>query len=368
MKNYELLDMIGEAGEDYVLAAEDGKTRSRFRWRGWVAAAACAALLVGVYPASQAFLRRQANSAPEQKKEAAGAGALIDSPGLHSYLLIEEGVQIAATQDERKAPARDGGADVSGQSAPAPDPAQMAPAYGGNAGILAGSQQGGGAETGDDTSRDGDAPAQEGASGQYRELLQWMGGQDGREPDVYPDWFAGAWIDGDRLTVAIVDSFRTPGLEAQVTERCGGTEEVRFTGAKYAQNHLNGLMDGVARILEEQDVRISSAYGVCVMDNCLGLDFFGAAPGDEVLAALAGLDPEGDAIRIQVFCDRRLQPTDEKGPAPGETAQPTSFDPPQDNAAPIPTPVPGGAQGVDELPQAKGEEYQPAQYDLLPLE
>ena len=48
MKNYELLDMIGEAGEDYVLAAEDGKTRSRFRWRGWVAAAACAALLLSL--------------------------------------------------------------------------------------------------------------------------------------------------------------------------------------------------------------------------------------------------------------------------------------------------------------------------------
>ena len=365
MKNYELLDMIGEAGEDYAPAAEDGETRSRFRWRGWVAAAACAALIVGVYPASQAFLRQQANSAPEQKEEAAGAGSLIDPPGLHSYLLIEEGVQAAATQDERKAPAGDSGMDVSRQSAPIPNPAPMAPAYSG-AGVPAGGQQGG-AETGNDTKWAGNAPAQEGASGQYRELLQWMGGQDGREPDVYPDWFAGAWIDGDRLTVAIVDSFRTPGLEAQVTERCGGTEEVRFTGAKYAQNHLNGLMDGVARILEEQDVHIAYVYAVNVMDNSLDLDFFGEVPSDETLSVLAELDPDGDAIRIQVFCDRRLQPTDEKGPAPGETTQPTSFDPPQDNAAP--TPTPGGAtRPAEDPPQVKGEEYQPAQYDLLPLE
>lgn len=349
MKNYELLDMIGEAGEDYVLAAEGGETRPRFRWRGWVAAAACAALLAGVYPASQAFLRRQDNSAPEQKEEA--AGALIDSPGLHSYLLIEEGVQIAATQDERKAPAGDGGADVSGQSAPAPDPAPMAPAYGGNVGILAGSQQGGGAETGDDTSRDGDASAQE-ASLWYDALLHTMRLEDD------PEWYGGAWIDGDRLTVAIVDSFRTPGLEAQLQEAAGEGAALQFSTVKYSMEFLNGLMEPAVRALDGSG--LSCGVGVDVAANCLGVDIYsdGAVIADEILAKLAHLDPGGDAIRVRLFTGKLDTLTDDIMKCPPESLSP------EDRATPA---VPGGVveDQPDKLPGIeKTEEGQSARYDL----
>lgn len=33
MKNHELLDLIGEAGDEYVLAADAAVPRPKFRWK-----------------------------------------------------------------------------------------------------------------------------------------------------------------------------------------------------------------------------------------------------------------------------------------------------------------------------------------------
>lgn len=320
MKNYELLDMIGEVNGDYALAADDDAPRPRFRWKGWVAAAACAALIVAAYPASQAFSRRQADSAPEQNEEAASADILIESPGLHPYTLIEKSIQLTATQGDAQAPAGDTGTGLSGQNAPAPEPAPMAPAYDEASGVPDG--DGKRAAAGGAAYGAANAPAQEEASAQYERLLQSLGlwGIDAR--GLYPDWCGGVWLDGELLSVAIADGFHTPELEAQIKDWCGGTGEILFPDVKYSQTHLDGLMGEIGRVLEELDCRIPSAYGVYVMDNCLGLDFFGEAPGDGVLAALAELDPEGDAIRIQVFIGGHIGFTEgsEQGLAPEEPA------------------------------------------------
>ena len=47
MKDYELLDMIGEVNEDYVREADGNVVRPRFRWKTLAACAACAALALG---------------------------------------------------------------------------------------------------------------------------------------------------------------------------------------------------------------------------------------------------------------------------------------------------------------------------------
>ena len=53
MKNYELLDMIGDVNEDYVQAADSNVVRPRFQWKALAACAACAALVLCAYPVWQ---------------------------------------------------------------------------------------------------------------------------------------------------------------------------------------------------------------------------------------------------------------------------------------------------------------------------
>lgn len=344
MNKHELLNLIGEVDENYILAADEAAKRRPIRWQGWAACAACVALVAAVaYPrflpskapvegvsADNAPVEAPAAPKPESTEAPAGepgakaGGAATQPSALHEYILMEgEEPRMMLTQGVEKAPEDGGGAGQpeSDAAADMPDDPKEAGAPCTN-----------------------EAPVnQEEASEQYGRLLEWMGGTDGQEPAVYPEWFAGMWLDNDwpdntaRLTVAIVDGFRTEALEAQIKAWCGGTGDVLFCGAKYSLNELNGLMDGITRAFKELDVQISSTYGVHVMDNVLWLDFFGAVPGDELLAALAELDPDGDAIRIRVFRDRSLQLTDgapEKDPQPGGAEpSPTPIAEPEPNSA-----------------------------------
>ena len=230
----------------------------------------------------------------------------------------------------------------------------------------------------------------EAAAEQYDRLLRGLGGVDGMEPDSYPDWFAGAWIDHGgapdapaRLTVAIVDGFRTPEREAEITGWCG--DGVVFRDAKYSHNFLDGLMEQVEPLLD--GTGLNCGIGVDVTANCLGVDLYsnGQAIPDSILARLAQLDPNGDAIRVRLFTGKLDTLTDDmvKGPAPVDPearATPAVTE----DGEPVPTPidmsdpvyhgadapadaVPGGARPVEELPQDK-QASQPAHYDLLPLD
>lgn len=340
MKNHELLDLIGDVNEDYVQAADGKVIRPKFRWKAVAACAACAVLVLGAYPAYQAA-----------------------HPPLHSYTVLEGGGMT--TQGDVKAPA-------GGTFGPGIIPG----------GAYVGNDRG---ETGIDgteyTVPGQDAPAQEKAAAQYQGLLQGLGGQGGYEPEAYPGWYGGAWIDNSfypeaKLAVAIVDGFRTDELEAQIEEWCGG--EVVFKDVKYSRSYLDQLMEPISQVLEEADMDLLCGFGVDVMENCLGVDIHsdGKDIPKEVLAKLAQLDPDGGAIRVRLFTGRLDTLTDEtvKGPAPAPAApdeQPVPAviedgdqiyhgeDAPADA-------IPGGASPVGELPQAKGEDIQPARHDLLP--
>ncbi len=340
MKNHELLDLIGDVNEDYVLEAGNNVVKPRFRWKTIAACAACAVLVLGAYPAYQAA-----------------------HPPLHSYTVLEGGGMT--TQGDVKAPA-------GGTFGPGIIPG----------GAYVGNDRG---ETGIDgteyTVPGQDAPAQEKAAAQYQGLLQGLGGQGGYEPEAYPGWYGGAWIDNSfypeaKLAVALVDGFRTDELEAQIEEWCGG--EVVFKDVKYSRSYLDQLMEPISQVLEEADMDLLCGFGVDVMENCLGVDIHsdGKDIPKEVLAKLAQLDPDGGAIRVRLFTGRLDTLTDEtvKGPAPAPAApdeQPVPAviedgdqiyhgeDAPADA-------IPGGASPVGELPQAKGEDIQPARHDLLP--
>ncbi len=340
MKNHELLDLIGDVNEDYVQAADGKVIRPKFRWKAIAACAACAVLVLGAYPAYQAA-----------------------HPPLHSYTVLEGGGMT--TQGDVKAPA-------GGTFGPGIMPG----------GAYVGNDRG---ETGIDgteyTGPGQDAPVQEKAAAQYQGLLQGLGGQGGYEPEAYPGWYGGAWIDNSfypeaKLAVALVDGFRTDELEAQIEEWCGG--EVVFKDVKYSRSYLDQLMEPISQVLEEADMDLLCGFGVDVMENCLGVDIHsdGKDIPKEVLAKLAQLDPDGGAIRVRLFTGRLDTLTDEtvKGPAPAPAApdeQPVPAviedgdqiyhgeDAPADA-------IPGGASPVGELPQAKGEDIQPARHDLLP--
>lgn len=340
MKSHDLLDMIGDVNEDYVRAADSGVVRPRFRWTAF---AACAVLVLGV-SLLPSLTAEGPGSAPEATR---GPGEnLVQRSGLHSYLLIEEERRIMTTQGEVKAPG--GIVDVPGQGAPGPG--------GGNTsgGLPMYPEQG------------GDIPVQAGAD-YYERLLRGMGIPTDGSPAVYPDWFGGAWLDGDQgelLTVAIVYGFRTDELEEQIRGWCGGTQDIIFTGAIYSQNHLDSLMDRIGQVFEELDCRVFLSYGVYASDNCIHLDF-SEVPGDQVLAALAQLDPEGDAIFIQVFTGVQNVLT---GQAASSPSQPFAV---ESGTRTTPAPADGeapaayaSAPAVNDLPQLK-ERDQAASYDLI---
>ena len=50
MKDHELLDLIGQVDEDYVLAAGDNVVRPRFRWKTLAASAPISARVLAARP------------------------------------------------------------------------------------------------------------------------------------------------------------------------------------------------------------------------------------------------------------------------------------------------------------------------------
>lgn len=359
MKNHVLLDLIGEADEDYVLGAGDNVTSPRFRWKALAACAACAALILAAYPVYRAV-----------------------NPPLHDYTVVEGGGTLD-TQMEIKVPA--GGADI-----PAPDPVPGG-AYVGD------ERPGNGCDlynipgqdaSGQDEGRDGigyavpgqAAPAQEEAMAQYDGLLRGLGGQGGYEPGTYPDWFGGAWIDNDyypeaKLAVAIVDGFRTAELEAKIQDWCVGG--VVFKDVKYSWEYLFALQDQAVDAITNPGYGLQCGVGVDVMDNCLGVDLYSDKDiPRQVLAGLARLDPDGDAIRVRVFANT-LSVTNQlvKGPVPNEHSpgEPAAIDPearatpatPIDGSEPAPggrtKPAPGAVQdgGAREADQPAADPADP---------
>lgn len=294
MKNYELLDMIGQVNEDYVQAADAGVVRPRLRWKALAACAACAALIAAAYPAFMA-------SRPDSFDQNAALP-------LHPYTVMEGGGGEVLTQKgEVKAPA--------GGTAPAPAPGAEAAINGADAGGSFVYGDGPGADGDSYSASSQDAPVEEGPYDQYNSLYE------NARLDQYPDWYGGAYNDYNssgepaKLVVCVVEGFRTPELERQIAAWCGGGEQI-YRDVKYSRGFLQTLMERLnsSEFLEiaEGDGAASSC-GVYEEDNCIRMDCHDI-PGEAVLAALAELDPDGDAIQIRVFAGQTVNPYAAKGP------------------------------------------------------
>lgn len=198
-----------------------------------------------------------------------------------------------------------------------------------------------------------DAPVQGGADA-YEKLMAGLNGD-------LPDWYGGAYIDaGGGLTVLLVDG-ENPGdkaLELQVLDWIDNYT-VAFTSAKYSLAHLEELSREITALLDGTGVFAS--HGINEVENRVDLDLSVQAD-DKLLSALAKLDPDDDAIRVNVYTQPLEEMPYQKGPAKVKLGE---------------EPVPGGdvdgnPDGYEtpvELPiHTVPEEDEPAHYDLLPLD
>lgn len=287
MKNYELLDMIGQVNEDYVQAADAGAARPRFRWKTLAACAACAALIAACPAAFQAASRDRS------------------TPALHPYIVMEGGGGNILTRQEKEI--------TSPASGAAAVPEASMPVYQAH-----GEDSGGDIDGAHYNVPGQDVPVEQEPYDQYNNLYE------NARLDQYPNWYGGAYIDHSssgepsRLVVCIVDGFHTQELEQQIAEWCG--EGVwTYRDVKYSRGFLQSLMERLnsSDFLDLIDPdNAALAWGVYEQENCVKMEWR-TIPSDAALAELARLDPDGDAIRVQVSAQSYT--------AAGESSMPAQY-------------------------------------------
>ena len=138
---------------------------------------------------------------------------------------------------------------------------------------------------------EGDAAAQEEAVNAYHKLAPYI--------SSHPDWYGGAYIDSTgTLVVCLVES-QDPGdksLELQVLDWTDDGR-VAFTSGKYSLGYLLDLQKKVCDTLY-YDLGLDFGCGTDEEHNRLDLTL--PQVTDKVLALLAELDPDDDAIYVQV--------------------------------------------------------------------
>lgn len=141
----------------------------------------------------------------------------------------------------------------------------------------------------------GDAPSQEEALNAYEELMDRFNG-------VYPDWYGGAYIDSSGWLVVQLVEDKDPAdksLELQVLDWTG-SDQVMFSSCKYSLAHLKELMDQL-NALPGQDMKfrdVMAGWGINEEANRIELTL--TQVYDPILVVLAELDPDDDAIYVQV--------------------------------------------------------------------
>ncbi len=141
----------------------------------------------------------------------------------------------------------------------------------------------------------GDAPTQEEAVDAYEKLMDHFGGN-------YPDWYGGAYIDDSGYLVVQLVEDKDPGdktLELQVLDWTD-SDHVIFGSCKYSLAHLKGLMDRL-NALPDQDPEyreVMAGWGINEEANRIELTL--TQVNDHILSVLARLDPDDDAIYVQV--------------------------------------------------------------------
>ncbi len=141
----------------------------------------------------------------------------------------------------------------------------------------------------------GDAPSQEEALNAYEELMDRFNG-------VYPDWYGGAYIDSSGWLVVQLVEDKDPAdksLELQVLDWTG-SDQVMFSSCKYSLAQLKELMDQL-NALPGQDMKfrdVMAGWGIDEKANRIELTL--TQVNDPILVVLAELDPDDDAIYVQV--------------------------------------------------------------------
>ena len=139
-----------------------------------------------------------------------------------------------------------------------------------------------------------DVPVQEGAE-DYQLLMAHFNG-------TLPDWYGGGYLDETGWLVVLLVEDQDPGdksLELQVQEWTG-SDRVRFGSAKYSLNHLKGLMDRLNQ-LPDADLKYSdvmAGWGIDEENNRVELTL--TQVYEPLLSVLAELDPDDDAIYVQI--------------------------------------------------------------------
>ena len=250
-----------------LAAVPNSQKKEKTFMKQWkpLALAACTALVLCAYPAYHALAPRP--------------------PVLHSYTTIDGSDPAIKAQYREETTAQ--GVDKGGEE------------EGPNTGELPG-----GAPV-------GIAPVQPGADA-YQLLMDHFGG-------VQPDWYGGAYIaDNGTLMVLLVNDKDSGDktLELEVLEAVGGkTAPVGFAGAKYSRNDLERMNGELIALLDGKGIQ--AAWGIYDDENRIVLDV-GEPLTDDLLAAIAEIDPDDDAILIRVV-EGQATVTDEqfvKGPAP----------------------------------------------------
>lgn len=335
-----------KAGVETPTAPKTGPMRPHFS-RNFGALAACAALLLCAWPVYNALkpapVQPPVTSSVPSQEPLVSQG--VEGPKLHSFVTAEAGAIGQYSQEITVATGRDEGDTFTGggdQDA-AMTPAELAQALGdtgfsqsdidayqaigyqmtwskwwkfvhqqqddrGDApltldALKAFSQKElpapAGALPGD--AYEGDAAVQEEAAAAYQALMDRFRADYGE--DAYPDWYGGSYIDATGTLVICVTQEVSKGADKAFfleVQDWAGSDKVAFREVKYSLTHLNALMDRLNK-LPEDDPRcgaLMTGWGVDEVANRIELTLTGT--DDHILAVLAELDPEDDAILVQV--------------------------------------------------------------------
>lgn len=231
-------------GAEEALRRRMAETAPRRRqWLPYAAAAACAALLLCAIP----------------------LGRGLTAPPLHSYVLAGPGTagqNTSGALGNTAAPAGGTPEDAPVDVPPVPDPDPGRP----------------------------DRPYEAEGTAAYQSLLAHFGG--GLDP-VYPEWYGGAYLDEEgRLVVLTVEGL-APSLP-EALENSGAV--VLEDRARYSLAHLRDLQGRASEAMME--LGILAGCGVDEEANRVYLAIREASR--EALIALARLDPEDEAIYVEV--------------------------------------------------------------------
>ena len=203
----------------------------------------------------------------------------------------------------------------------------------------------------------GDTPSQEEAVNAYQKLMDHFNG-------TLPNWYGGAYIDGSGWLVVQLVEDKDPvdkSLELQVLDWTG-SDRVIFSSCKYSLAHLNELMDEL-NALPGKDMKfrdVMAGWGIDGENNRIELTL--TQVYEPILAVLAELDPDDDAIYVQVGQRASADDTVKEGEDPAVYhVMPGGVPAPSDEDLIAVEPYyDGSPYGVDELPEELPEQKRPA--------